>query len=235
MIILDIETLADSTESILARLPEFDEEVARESVPKNYKAESAINGWIEDKRASHGKDIVAHAALNPLYSKVVLVTTWHHGIAQIQWECETEGERGLILLALQILSHLEEGSPLLPAKDYLNGGRVAGWGLKHFDLPYLCKRSILLGIPIPKSVFNPFSRYPWSERFIDLSEVWSMGDYSLKYTKLDDALRALGLPPKTHDGSEFDRLWREDRTMACEYARQEMLSTVKLAERLGVL
>lgn len=234
MIILDIETLADSTESILARLPEFDEEVARESVPKNYKAESAINGWIEDKRASHGKDIVAHAALNPLYSKVVLVTTWHHGIAQIQWECETEGERGLILLALQILSHLEEGSPLLPAKDYLSGGRVAGWNIG-WDLSYLVKRAWILGIPVPKSIFNPFSRYPVSERFICLMKLWQAGDYRAPFTKLDDALRALGLPPKTHDGSEFDKLWATDREKACAYSRAEMESTVKLAERLGVL
>lgn len=234
MIVFDIETSADSTESIMARLPEFDEEAARESVPKNYKAESAINGWIEDKRAIHGKEIVARAALNPLYSTIALLTFWtQEGVQQL--ENNGQSEPILIRLALARLSHLEEGSPLLPAKDYLNGGRVAGWGLKHFDLPYLCKRALLLGIPIPKSVFNPFSRYPWSERFIDLSETWSMGDYSLKYTKLDHALRALGLPPKTHDGSEFGKLWETDREKACEYSRAEMESTVKLAERLGVL
>lgn len=234
MIILDIETLADSTESILARLPEFDEEAARESVPKNYKAESAINGWIEDHRANWGKDIVSRAALNPLYSTIALLTWWtkDEGVQQYQNYCS---ERDVIDTALAHLSHLEEGSPLMPARDYLNGGRVCGWGLKHFDLPYLCKRALILGIPIPKSVFNPFSRYPWSDRFIDLSETWTMGDHALKYTKLDHALRALGLPPKTHDGSEFDKLWATDREKACAYSRAEMESTVKLAERLGVL
>lgn len=47
-----------------------------------------------------------------------------------------------------------------------------GFGIFHFDLPFLIRRSWRLGLKIPP-IRN--GRY-WSEKFVDLREVWQCGD-----------------------------------------------------------
>lgn len=229
-LLFDVETLSDSTESILTRLPEFDEDEARESVPANYKKPEAINGWIEDKRASHGQDIVAKAALNPLYSKVVLVSTWDGEVEQ-RWG----DEQNLIIATFKRLSHLEEDY-ILPARDYLNGGRVAGFGLRFFDLPYLISRAFILRVPVPRSVFDPFSKWGLPDRFIDVKDVFCAGSYEKKKThfSMNSMLRALGLPEKG-SGADFGKLWTTDREKACSYARDEMIVLVEACKIMGLL
>lgn len=229
--LIDLETVALPESEVRAMLPPFDEAEARASVPRNYRKPEAISGWVEEQRASYGSDIVEKAALNPLYSRVVVVTAWD-GSGVKQSRLLDDDEPALVESALMFLSHLE--SSHVPAREFLDGGLVAGWNIA-WDLSYLLKRAWILGIPVPKSVFNPLERYPIPSRFIDLMRLWQGGDYKAPYTSLDSALRALGLPPKTHDGSEFGKLWVENREEACAYARAEMESLKMLAERLGVL
>jgi uncharacterized protein YprB with RNaseH-like and TPR domain len=81
---------------------------------------------------------------------------------------------------------------------------------KEFDYPYLCRRFIINGIPIPEPLLIA-GRKPWEVRHLDTMELWKFGDFK-SYTSLNLLAAALGVPsPKDDiDGSMVgDVYWKE--------------------------
>ncbi|NBB81129.1 MAG: hypothetical protein GVY36_17100 [Verrucomicrobia bacterium] len=87
-------------------------------------------------------------------------------------------------------------------------GRIIGWNSNGFDIPYLIKRSWIIGVPVPATVF----RGRWiSDTFLDLMQVWSVHEFR-KFAKLDACARILGLGNKTDQaccGAEFAKWYRD--------------------------
>jgi predicted PolB exonuclease-like 3'-5' exonuclease len=54
---------------------------------------------------------------------------------------------------------------------------------KEFDFPYLCRRMIIQGIPIP-SVLNTTGKKPWEVCHLDTMDLWKFGDFK-SYTSLN--------------------------------------------------
>jgi hypothetical protein len=114
---------------------------------------------------------------------------------------------------------------------------IVGFNTHHFDLPFLVRRSWLLGVPIPMGVRQ--GRY-WNPIFIDLMQVW--GFYGQDMVKLDTLAKAFGMQGKVTEGdngqavsgADFHKLWRTDRATAEKYLRQDVLLCQRLAERMGV-
>src|SRR6478735_11616791 len=75
--ILDIETLPQPKEDILASLEPWSEEEARTRLPKNYSKPETISGWLETDKANHGKDRIEKAALNPETGRLAVVGMWY--------------------------------------------------------------------------------------------------------------------------------------------------------------
>ena len=110
-----------------------------------------------------------------------------------------------------------------------------GHNIFGFDLPFLVRRSWLLGIDVPKSIRS--GRY-WASKFIDTMDVWSCG--SRDYVKLDDICKALGIPgkPDDCDGASFARLFDNggaDREKALAYLRNDLEMTRRVAEAMQLL
>jgi len=117
------------------------------------------------------------------------------------------------------------------------GGHVpmVGFNIKHFDLPFLVRRSWILSVPIPSGVRT--GRY-WNDLFIDLMEVWQQGERS-KMVKLDVLCAAFGLPGKVTEvdgvpvsGATFHELWKTDRKVAIKYLEGDVLLPAELARRM---
>ena len=120
-------------------------------------------------------------------------------------------------------------------------GRAAmvGHNITGFDLPFMVRRSWLLGVNVPAAVFGGSggpalslnTRY-FSDSFIDTQRRWqlSTGDY----ISLDRLSRAMGVGRKTGDGADFARLWAADRAAAVEYLRNDLRLTWSVARRMGV-
>lgn len=108
----------------------------------------------------------------------------------------------------------------------------AGHYSNAFDLPFLYRRSLILGVDVPDFVIN--RRGHWSESFVDLMDVWRCGDRQL-FVKLDALAAAFGIPGKTAgvDGADFARLWKEERPLAVEYAKNDARVTLEIAMRMG--
>jgi predicted PolB exonuclease-like 3'-5' exonuclease len=113
---------------------------------------------------------------------------------------------------------------------------MVGFNIKGFDIPFLVRRSIIVSVPVPSSLFAQ-GRY-LDSIFLDLQEIWKVGEYQAKGT-LDAICKACGIGAKTEgvDGGMFSELWSnpETRPKAKEYLVNDLDMTWALAERCGVM
>lgn len=85
---------------------------------------------------------------------------------------------------------------------------------KEFDYPYLCRRLIINGIPVPEPLLIA-GRKPWEVRHLDTMELWKFGDYK-SYTSLALLAACLGVPsPKDDiDGSMVGPVYWKEKDLA---------------------
>lgn len=115
------------------------------------------------------------------------------------------------------------------------GDQMLGFNTHEFDLPFLRRRSWLLGVDVPAQLMNQ-NRY-WHGCFIDLLQVWRCGVWREATGGLDAVARAFGHAGKNGDGAEFHRLWRgtaEERQQAVEYLKNDLEMVLWCGERMGV-
>ena len=89
----------------------------------------------------------------------------------------------------------------------------AGHNIKEFDIPFICRRLIVNGIPVP--AFLDFQNMkPWETNIIDTFQYWRFGDYK-NYTSLKLLAAALGVPsPKDDlDGSMVGKTYWEENDL----------------------
>jgi len=84
---------------------------------------------------------------------------------------------------------------------------------KEFDFPYLARRMVIQGIPLPESL-NLFGKKPWEVRHLDTMEMWKFGDYK-HYTSLELLTNVLGIPSPKDDisGNEVAKVYYKDQDL----------------------
>lgn len=109
---------------------------------------------------------------------------------------------------------------------------LVGFNSNEFDIPFLAQRSVVLGVPVPRTLIKQ-GRY-LDEMFIDLRKVWSFGGKPAG--SLDMVCRACGIPgkPEGVNGAMFAELYfcEDTRDEAIEYLKNDLEMTFALAERL---
>lgn len=251
--ILDIETISIPEDEIRASLPDFNPDRVKLGVAK--KPET-IEKIIEEARASYGNDIIEKAALDPRFGQVAIVGLIDHKGNIIQ-ECNYDGESEICCLnnawgaldqAQVDWNHKGKNWTPEPKPIYIETLAeirefhtpstipILGFNIKGFDLPFLVARSLILGVQVPASIWNPRHRYPFSDRICDMMEVMSFGNKSKQYSSLDDALRMFGIPVNPHgDGSKFGEIWATDKAKALKYNAHDLTSEQALAGKLGLV
>lgn len=112
---------------------------------------------------------------------------------------------------------------------------LIGLNIFNFDLPFLVRRSWMLGVNVPRTIRD--GRY-WSRSFVDLAECWLCGQrFGSVEASFSAIAKALGLPDKPEGvtGADFARLWGEDREAAVAYLKNDLLTPAKMAMRMGVI
>lgn len=105
-------------------------------------------------------------------------------------------------------------------------GRFVGWNSNGFDLPYLIKRSWILGVPVPTDLY----RGRWiSDTWLDLMTAWTCYGFK-EWVKLDVCARILGLGNKTDQaccGKEFAAWYRDParHEQAVHYGKLDLTLT----------
>ena len=108
---------------------------------------------------------------------------------------------------------------------------------KEFDFPYMARRMLINGIPIPK-VLQVAGKKPWETNFIDTMELWKFGDYKT-YTSLDLLCAILDIPTPKDDinGSEVGRVYWEENDIERikTYCQKDVLAIAQLMRRYHYL
>ena len=102
-----------------------------------------------------------------------------------------------------------------------------GHNIRNFDLPFLYKRSVILGIKPPIDV--PFSSGPSSKQVFDTMTEWAGWN---KYISQDALCRLLGLPVKEGmTGADVYQYWQDGRyPEILEYNKRDV-ETVRAIHR----
>lgn len=210
----------------------------------NLKDEAKIAKKIEDARAEHEKAVANHAA------DVAAAEAKHW--ADITDRAALDATTGRICaigyrndagqeLIQTALTETEEEmirnfwTKFAECRD--KHRQIIGFNSNRFDVPFIARRSWILGVPVPKSLTTPTGYL--CQVFVDLMEKWQVGDRSARVS-LNKASLALGIGGKPDDctGADFHRLLRgstDERIVAIEYLKGDLEMTYRLAERLGVV
>lgn len=208
IIVWDVETAPRPEAEIAHLMPQF-------SPPANYKNPELIQGWLDSAKAKW----LSEAALSPISGRIDAI-----GIATIN-------QQGVIQYNINLN---ENGSAAMESdliRDFWamtvvkNTVEWVGFNCMEFDLPYLVRRSWNLGIIPPQAIRS--GRY-WADQFVDLLDVWRMGNRQ-EYISLDRLAKFLGLPGKKEDGSMFHKL---EPAQKRAYLENDLKLTMNIAQRL---
>jgi len=214
IIAFDIETGGLPPEKIRKIADEFKEDAVKIG---NLGLEKGLEK-IAAARVTHYDRIEKTAALNAEYGKVLAIGWSDVGLEEII----ATGDEGEILA--RFWKRIEAALVATKFKEVWVGHNCFG-----FDLPFLIRRSLILGVKIPSGILER-GRY-WAGIFIDTMEVFAAGEYK-RTISLNRFCKACGLPGKTGDGANFAKLLEEDEDKALDYLRNDVEITHALASRI---
>ncbi len=101
---------------------------------------------------------------------------------------------------------------------------------KEFDYPFLCRRMLINGVPLPK-ILDISGKKPWEVPHLDTMELWRFGDYkNFTSIKLLAALFDIPTPKDDIDGSQVSRVyWQEkDLERIKNYCQKDTITVSQL-------
>ncbi|NCU06248.1 MAG: 3'-5' exonuclease [Chitinophagaceae bacterium] len=113
----------------------------------------------------------------------------------------------------------------------------AGHNIKEFDIPYISRRMLINGLPLP--AFLQFSgKKPWETNLIDTMQLWKFGDYK-NYTSLNLLANCLGIdtPKDGIDGSMVKDIYYNDHDLPriTAYCQKDVVAVAQIFLRFQQL
>ena len=113
------------------------------------------------------------------------------------------------------------------------GFRFVGHNIKEFDIPYLCRRMMALGVPLPRYL-QISGMKPWETNLVDTMHQWRFGD-TRHYVSLNLLARVLGIPtPKDDiDGSQVQEVFYTDGDLdrIKRYCVKDVVTVARVMQR----
>ncbi len=104
---------------------------------------------------------------------------------------------------------------------------------KEFDFPFIARRMLILGIPIPQ-ILDLSGKKPWEVNHLDTMELWKFGDYK-NYTSLDLLAAIFNIPtPKDDiDGSQVASVYYKENDLPriVHYCTKDVLTVAQIFRR----
>ena len=112
--------------------------------------------------------------------------------------------------------------------------RLCAHNGKEFDYPYLCRRMLINGIPLPPAL-NLSGKKGWEVQHLDTMELWKFGDYK-HFTSLDLLAAIFNIPSsKTDmDGSQVNTVYYKESNLEkiSHYCRKDVVVLAQLFLKL---
>ena len=113
----------------------------------------------------------------------------------------------------------------------------AGHNIKEFDIPYISRRFLINGLPLP-SCLQLSGKKPWETNLVDTMQLWKFGDYK-NYTSLNLLANCLGIqtPKEGIDGSMVKDIYykQKDLPRIVDYCQKDVVATAQVFLRLQQL
>lgn len=217
ILFLDIETvpavykyedLDDTTARLFADKARWEQERSGKSVEEVYDHRGGI-------LAEFGKVLcIAVGALRKHGNGQALRVTSFHG----------DDERDVLQRFIDLLN-----------KNYNTDDHwLCGHNAKEFDLPWIARRCVVHGIPLPRAL-DVGGKKPWEVRFLDTMNMWSFGDRK-NFTSLALLAHILDIPTPKDDisGADVARVYYEEQDVEriAAYCRKDVVATVQVYLRL---
>jgi DNA polymerase elongation subunit (family B) len=144
-------------------------------------------------------------------------------------------ESGDLGLRTKVYSNHDEKSLLTEFKTMLekidsSTLRLCAHNGKEFDFPYLCRRMLINGIPLPAAL-NLSGKKGWEVQHLDTMEMWKFGDYK-HYTSLDLLAAIFDVPSSKHDmdGSKVNSTYYKENALEkiAQYCRTDVVVLAQL-------
>ncbi len=107
---------------------------------------------------------------------------------------------------------------------------LCGHNIREFDVPYLCRRMLINGLPIPK-LLDLSGLKPWQIPHLDTMQFWKFGDYK-NFTSLEHLAFLLKIPSPKSDisGKDVARVyWKEkDLERIQQYCQRDVVTIAQL-------
>ena len=116
-----------------------------------------------------------------------------------------------------------------------NKYHICGHNIREFDVPYICRRSLVNGIKLP-GILDISGKKAWQlDYIIDTLQLWKFGDYK-HYTSLALMCEVFDIPsPKNSlDGSKVgEAYWKENKLdYIAEYCEQDVEAVAYLLAKM---
>jgi hypothetical protein len=125
---------------------------------------------------------------------------------------------------------LKEFSLLLAEKYSDSDKQLCAHNGKEFDYPYIVRRCLINGLPVPKILDN-YGKKPWEVTLLDSMDMWKFGDYK-SYTSLDLLAAVFGIPSPKDDinGEQVGEVyWNEKNIERIKtYCQKDVITVAQL-------
>ena len=164
----------------------------------------------------------------------------------------------IVTIAVGFISNDEQGQPTLRVKAFASDDEkeiledfkalvmnkfdqkklmLCAHNGKEFDFPYMCRRYLINGIPLPECL-SLSGKKPWEVNHIDTMEMWKFGDKK-SYTSLELLAAIFDVPSSKDDvhGSIVTEVYYEAKELAriAKYCMQDVAVTAQLFLKMNCL
>lgn len=186
-IYFDIETIPDQSPEALER--------AKEAVtpPGNIKKPESIEKWLAENAESAAREAVAKTSFDGGHGHVCTIA-WAKNDAPIEFRhAFTVGEERSVI------------ADFFAAFDEYHYETLVGHNITGFDIGFLRKRAVALGVEMPSRASFPRDPKPWDRSIFDTMCAWAGGTNRIS---MNDLCEILGIDGKDgFDGSQVAAAW----------------------------
>lgn len=208
----DLETIPEQAEGAL-------EEMRRKvTPPANLKKQESIDKWLSENRESAAKEMLAKTSFDGGRGHICTIA-WAKNDSPIHvCHAKTVADERNIL------------SDFFADLDPYHSETLVGHNIAGFDLGFLRKRAIVLGVKMPARSSLPRDPKPWDKTILDTMSAWAGGTNRIS---MDALCKILGIEGKQgFDGSMVADAWANgEHEKIAEYCKDDVWRTREIHKR----
>lgn len=206
-------------ETIPCQNPDYLAELARKvKAPSSYKKQESIDKWLSENREAAAQEALSKTSFDGARGHICTIA-WAKNDSQIHVaHAKTTADERMIL------------SDFFADLDPYHSETLVGHNISGFDIGFLRKRAIVLGVEMPKPQSFPRDPKPWDRSILDTMSAFAGGTGKIS---MDNLCAALGIEGKQgFDGSMVAEAWAKgEHDKIAEYCKDDVWRTREIHKR----